>query len=165
MNILAALLIASSIFGPAFTTQPKVNSKDLQRLTGTQWQGTLTYLDYRSNKKVSIPSHLTVIRSVEDKFSWVFEYQYPDEPKANSKDTVTISRDGRVIDGESVIERSSLGGDTTRIVTEKKGMDNDKSALFHYTYLIGASSLSIKKEVRYDGATEFIERNQFNWKR
>ncbi len=68
MNILTALLIASSIFGPAFTAQPKVNSKDLQRITGAQWKGTLTYLDYRSNKKVSIPSHLRVTRSVEDKF-------------------------------------------------------------------------------------------------
>ncbi len=106
MNIFAALLIASSIFGSAFTAQPKVNSKDLQRLTGAQWKGTLTYLDYRSNKKVSIPSHLTVTRSVKGKFSWVFDYQYPDEPKANSRDIVRISKDGRVIDGENVIERT-----------------------------------------------------------
>lgn len=165
MNIAAVFLITWSLVAPVFSSQPKINQKDLQRITGAQWKGTLSYLDYRSNKKVSIPSNLTVTRSAADKLSWIFEYQYPDEPKANSTDTVTISKDGRVIDGETVIERTSLTGGTIRIVTEKKGTDNDKSALFHYTYLISAHSFSIKKEVRYDGATEFIERNQFDWKR
>ncbi len=36
----------------------------------------------------------------------VFEYQYPDEPQANSKRTVTVSKDGTVFDGETVIERN-----------------------------------------------------------
>lgn len=44
-------------------------------------------------------------------------------------------------------------------------MDNDKRALFRYTYLLGAKSLSIKKEVRYEGASEFFERNEYSWKR
>lgn len=166
MNILVvALLTASSLFGFTFLKQPKVNTKDLQRLTGAQWIGTLTYLDYRTNKKISILSNLIVTRSAEDKLSWIFEYQYPDEPKANSKDTVTISKDGKTIDGKTVIERTTLAGDTIRIVTEKSGTDNDKSALFRYTYLLSARSFSIKKEVRYEGTTEFIERNQYSWQR
>lgn len=166
MNIfITILLVASSLFGLTFAQQPKADKKDLQRLTGAQWRGTLTYLDYRTNKKVSIPSNLTVTQSAEDKLSWVFEYQYPDEPKANSKDTVTISRDGKTIDGETVIERKNLAGNTTRIVTEKSGSDNDKSALFRFTYLLSARSFSIRKEVRYEGSTEFIERNQYSWQR
>lgn len=123
------------------------------------------YLDYRSNKKVSIPTNLTVTRSPEDKLSWVFEYQYPEEPKANSKDTVKISKDGKTIDGETVVERTKPNADTLRIVTEKSGSDNDKPATFRYTYLIGARSFSIKKEVRYESTGAFFERNQYSWTR
>jgi hypothetical protein len=50
-------------------------------------------------------------------------------------------------------------------VTEKSGMDNNKEALFRFTYVISANSFSIKKEVRYVGAEEYIERNQYDWKR
>src|ERR1044071_6200375 len=87
MNILAlCFLIVSSLPGLISTDAPEVRTGDLQTLTGPQWTGTLTYLDYRTNKRVSIPSNLSVRQSTEDKLSWVFGYQYPDEPKANNKD-------------------------------------------------------------------------------
>lgn len=166
MNIfVSVLLVTFSFFGLAFRETPKVKTQDLQRLTGAQWTGTLTYADYRTSKKVSILSNLTVKPSAADKLSWVFEYQYPDEPKANSTATVTISKDGTTLDGEKVIERTSLGKDTLKIVTERTGPDNDKQALFRFTYVLSAKSFSIKKEVRYEGATEFFERNQYSWKR
>ncbi|HEX7177685.1 MAG TPA: hypothetical protein VF240_20670 [Pyrinomonadaceae bacterium] len=161
----SALLILSSFAGLAFPQTPKVRAEDLRPLTGAQWTGSLTYLDYRANKKVSIPSNLTVTQLAGDEMSWVFEYQYPDEPKANSKQTVTLSKDGTVIDGETVIERTSLDGRMLRIVTEQTGKDNDKDALFRYTYLLGPSSFSLKKEVRPEGVAEFFERNQYSWKR
>lgn len=144
---------------------PKLSAADLQRLTGKPWAGTLTYLDYRTNKTVSIAANLVVSQSDGDKRSWVFEYQYPDEPKANSKETVVISQDGRVINGERVVERVRLARDRLRIVTEKSDPDNDKKALFRFTYLISANSFSTKKEVRYEGTEAFIERNQYSWRR
>jgi len=166
MNIfISSFLIVSSLFGSISIDTPKLRVKDLQLLTGNQWTGTLTYLDYRTNKKVSIASNLLVSRSNGDKLSWVFEYQYPDEPKANGKEIVTISKDGGIINGEKVVERVKLAGNTLRIVTEKNGSDNDKKALFRFTYLIGPKSFSIKKDVRYEGAEAFIERNQFSWRR
>ena len=97
--------------------------------------------------------------------SWVFDYQYPDEPKANSKEIVTLGDNGATIDGEKVIERTRLPGDVLRIVTQKAGPDNDKNALFRFTYTMSKMNLTIKKEVRYDGTTEFFERNQYAWKR
>lgn len=166
MNIFfSALLVVSPFLGLVFLKTPKVNTKDLQRLTRAQWAGTLTYSDYRTNKKVSIRSHLTVTQSAEDKLSWVFEYQYPDEPEADGKETVTISKDGTIIRGETVVERTNLAGDAVRIVAEKRGQDNEKNALFRFTYLLGPESFSIRKEVRYEGTAEFFERNQYSWKR
>lgn len=159
------LLVAASFAGLALPQAPAVRVEDLAQLTGAPWTGSLTYLDYRSNKKVSIASTLTVTRVPDDELSWVFEYQYPDEPKANSKQTVTIGEGGAVIDGEKVVERTVLDGGALKVVTEQDGSDDDRKALFRYTYLFGPSSFSIKKEVRPEGSAEFFERNQYSWKR
>jgi apolipoprotein D and lipocalin family protein len=146
-------------------SDPRLSASDLHVLTGAPWIGTLTYLDYRTNKRVSIASNLKVSQLKGDATAWVFEYQYPHEPKANSQETVTISAEGGIINGERVTERASLDGKGLRFVTEKSGMDNNKEALFRFTYVISANSFSIKKEVRYVGAEEYIERNQYDWKR
>lgn len=162
---IAVLLISSSFLGLGFSSAPKIKSKDLQLVAGAQWTGTLTYLDYGKNKKVSIGSNLIVTQSADDKRAWIFDYQYPKEPKANSRETVTISRNGKTIDGETIIGRKKLDDGTLEIITEKTGEDDDKKSLFRFTYLIGKKSFSIKKEVKYDGTTEFFVRNEYSWKR
>ena len=143
----------------------KIKTKDLLILTGAQWSGNLIYLDYGTNKQVSIPSNLIVTQSKENKFSWIFEYKYPDEPKADSKDTIIIGKDGSLLDGEKVIERTELNNQTLKIVTEKNGTDNDKKSIFRFTYLIGKTEFSIKKEVRYEDSNDFFVRNEYKWKR
>ncbi len=164
MKIIICLLIfASSAFGFVNLNAPKIKSGDFKRLTNGQWKGKLTYQDYRSNKKVSILSNLTVTESNEDKLSWIFEYEYPDEPKANKKSIVKISKDGKTFDEETVVERINLPNKTLRIVTTNNGTDNDKPAVFRHTYLLSKQSFSIKKEVKYKGTQEFFERNEYSW--
>lgn len=159
------LLLGSHLFGPVSLKEAKIERGDLQILAGAQWNGTLTYLDYRSKKKVSIPANLTVKPNGEDKWSWVFEYQYPDEPQANSREIVRLSKDGNSLNDEVVLERTNLPDGTVRFVTEKKGQDNDRSAIFRFTYSLNAKSFSIRKEVRYENETQFFERNGYDWKR
>lgn len=166
MKIIICLLIfASSAFGFVNLNTPKIKSGDFKRLTNGQWKGKLTYQDYRSNKKVSILTNLTVTESSEDKLSWIFEYEYPKEPKANKKSIVTISKDGKTFDDETVVERTKLPDETLKIVTTKNGMDNNKPAVFRHIYLLNKKSFSIKKEVKYEGTQEFFERNQYSWNR
>jgi len=166
MKIIICLLIfASSAFGFVNLNRPKIKSDDFKRLTNGHWKGKLTYQDYRSNKKVSIPSNLTVTESSEDKLSWIFEYEYPDEPKANKKSIVKIRKDGKTLDDETVVERTKLPNETLKIVTTKNGMDNNKPAVFRYIYLINKKTFSIKKEVKYEGTQEFFERNEYSWNR
>lgn len=166
MNLfISTLLLTSAVFGGALPGSPTIKGTDLQQLTGRQWVGTLTYLDYGRNKKVSIPVTLDVTRSTKDNLTWTFTMRYPDEPKANNPDEVAISKDGRTLDGETVVERMSLPAETVKIVTEKSGTDNDKPALFRFTYTISLRSFSIRKEVRYEGTSEFFERNEYQWKR
>jgi hypothetical protein len=160
-----ALLLGSQIFGSVFLKEARIKIDDLQILTGTQWSGTLTYLDYRSKKKISIPANLNVSPNGADKWSWIFEYVYPDEPQANSREIVRLSKDGRSINGEVVLERIGLPDNTVRLVTEKKGEDNNRSASIRFTYLINAKRFSIRKEVRYEDEDQFFERNGFDWKR
>lgn len=165
MNALALILLISSLLFCFVPNETKITRNDFQILTGEQWSGTLTYLDYRANKKVSIRANLSVTQSVDDDHSWVFDYQYPDEPKANSKEIIKLSKDGKSINGEAVIERTKLPNGTVRFATEKKGQDNDRSASFRYIYTLSAKMFSIKKEVRYDGETQFFERNEYRWTR
>ncbi len=151
MKIIICLLIfASSAFGFVNLNAPKIKSGDFKRLTNGQWKGKLTYQDYRSNKKVLILTNLTVTESSEDKLSWIFEYEYPDEPKANKKSIVKIGKDGKTFDDETVVERTKLPDETLKIVTTKNGMDNNKPAVFRYIYLINKKTFSIKKEVKYE---------------
>ena len=161
--IICLLLVTASVFGFVNLNAPKIKSGDFKRLLNGQWKGKLTYQDYRSNKKVSILSNLTVTESNEDKLSWIFEYEYPDEPKANKKSIVKISEDGKTFDEETVVERTNLPNKTLKIVTTKNGMDNDKPAVLRHTYLLSKKSFSIKKEVKYEGTQKFFERNEYSW--
>ena len=114
---------------------------------------------------ISIPVNLSVKPNAGDDWSWLFTYNYPDEPRANSEEIVRLSKDGRSLDGEVVLERTHLRDDTIRVVTEKKGQDDNRSASIRHTYLLNVSSFSITKEVRYEGNDKFFERNAFRWKR
>ena len=164
MKVFVFVLLAAFVsFVPR--QSPKVSAEDLRKLSGARWTGTLTYLDYGSKKRVSIPSNLTVTRAAGDETSWVFEYEYPEEPKANGKQTLKVEENGTVFDGEKVVERTGLDGGGFRLVTVKRGRDNDREALFRFTYTLDGSAFSVKKEVRPEGGAEFFERNLYSWKR
>ena len=150
---------------PAFAQKPIVKPEDFSLLTGERWTGSLVYRDYGSNKEVSIPSHLTVTKATAEDLTWIFEYEYPQEPKANSKENVKLTTDGTRINDENVVARENLDDGVLRLVTERLGKDNDRNALIRHTYLIGRSSFSIKKEVRPEDSTKFFERNRYTWRR
>lgn len=161
--ILVAIVLAAcvaSVLGQSASVVPG----DLYALDGT-WTGTLTYLDYSSGKKTSIKSDLRVGRMEGEAGAWSFEYIYPDEPKANGTSVVKLSPDGRILNDQAVLKREKLPDGTIKIVTTKTGTDNDKKALFRFTYLIAPSSFSILKEVKVEGADQFFERNTYRWAR
>lgn len=159
------LLVFIFLASAAFAQSANVSVKDLLMLEGKLWVGNLTYLDYTSKKQTVIRSNLAVSRSPSDPNVWIFDLQYPLEPKANSKDEVRLRRDGRTFDGETVIERTELEGGIVKIVTTKEGKDDNRDATVRHTYLIGRNSFSITKEVRFDGTGDFFERNTYSWTR
>ena len=159
------LIVAPLLVWAEPLLQQQLLVEDIQVLTGDKWVGSLTYRDYRSNKMVSIPSTLSVSRTADKEPTFELDFQYPEEPKANGKKTVVIKDYGRKLDDEKVVERRQLTNDLLKVVTEKKGKDNDRDALMRFTYLISAKSFSITKEVKYEGSSDYVARNQYNWAR
>ena len=159
LNVLAAVFV----FVAAAFTQQSLAPADLAPVEGGKWIGELTYLDYRSNKKTAIKSNLSVTKTSDN--AWSFAYEYPDEPKANSTGEVTLSADGGTFNGQKVVSKHKLGNGGLEIVTEKVGEDNNKRAVFRYTYALADNSFSIRKDVRIDGTAEWFERNTYNWSR
>ena len=133
-----------------------LKQNDLDGLAGKHWAGTLTYLDYTSSRLTAIPTELTVKAIGNGAYEW--HTAYPKEPSHNSTDTLVISADGKLLDGEAVTQRSLKNG-MLKIVTLKTGEDNNKPADFRFTYLIGNRSFSRKKEVMYNGTTDWFTRN------
>ncbi len=160
MTTLATLLLLA-LQGQA----PVIRAADLLPLAGPRWTGTLTYLDYSTSRKVSIPSTLLVTPVEGEPLSFTFDYQYPDEPHARSASTLAITAAGREFAGERIVERRGSANGPLILVMEKNGRDNDREALIRHTYQIESGRLSIRKEVRYTGTTQFLLRNEYVWQR
>jgi hypothetical protein len=143
----------------------KIRSKDLKNLIGC-WEGSLTYLDYSTNKPFSMPANI-IVKDFKRSNTIICSLIYPKEPNANSADTIFISKDGRSLNNAAVKTKRSLGEDSLEIVTEIAGIDgNDhKDATIRHTYILGKNNYSTKKEVQFVGQTQWIVRNEYKFNR
>lgn len=143
----------------------KVTVNDLKPLIG-KWQGSLTYLDYSSGKPFTMPANIDIEQQGTSK-SFLFIHSYPKEPKANSTDTITLSRNGRMFDGSSVKSKRVLNDGSTEIVTEilKTDGNENKPAILRHTYIIGPKVYSNRKDVQFTGQTNWIMRNEYKYTR
>ncbi len=165
MNRKLLLLIFFIIPSIGFISdEPVITTDDLSLLTGKKWTGKLTYLDYSSKDLVSIPAEVTVLNT-EDSDAFIFINEYPDEPKANNTDTVRIEENGKKFGNETVTERITETGGILKIITSEDGMDNDKPAVIRHTYIISRTGYTIIKDVRYEGESNFINRNTYLFER
>ena len=154
-------LVITLIAIAAFIGKPIIGASDIKILEGEKWIGTLTYLDYTSNKKTSILANLRVVANSADKNSWIFYNEYPEEPNANGSETITLSSDGSMFGDEKVVERNKLLGGTIKIITVK---EKDKKK-YRYTYLISPEIFSIRKEEKGEHDSAYFERNTYSFSR
>ena len=136
-----------------------VQIKDLSASVGS-WEGKLTYLDYSSGKPYTMSANIK-ISLTEDKTGYVMTYEYPNEPQANSMDTIYVT--GQFFGKEKIVgfQRAANGGFT--FVTEQEGEDgNDsKKATLRHTYQLKSTTYSITKEVKFEGTELWINRNEY----
>ncbi len=77
--LLFGFLISANSFA-----QSIVSAKELNVLTGN-WEGTITYLDYQTNKPFTMPANLLVEKGKKDN-CLILNNIYPNEPKANNSE-------------------------------------------------------------------------------
>ena len=139
-----------------------MSPEDLAVLEGEPYRGDLVYLDYRSGREVAIPVTIRV-RALDDS-RWSLGYEYPEEPQANSVEEVALEEGGTLLGGAKVVARE-VTADGVRIVTEKPGEDDGRRATLRYTYTLSRETLTMRKDVRFDGEDELFMRNEFRVKR
>src|SRR6476660_8428618 len=100
MKQLLVFLLSSFISFTAFA-----QNGELSTLVGT-WKGNLTYIDYRSGKPVHLKTEMAITAYEANKNGIVIFYQYPEEPKANSYDTLQVSSDAKMINDKQIMSRS-----------------------------------------------------------
>lgn len=157
---IATVLLLLGMSGNAQT----ITTQDLQPAAG-KWKGTLTYLDYSSNKSETINANVLV--EVKGSGKYYISFSYTDEPKYNGKEKFVIKENGTMVNNKKVIEKTTLPDGSVRIVLESRGKDgNDhKMATFREILLIAANSFSITKMVKFDEGGEYFERNRYAFAR
>ncbi len=168
IKIKTYLTIASVVISVVVSfAQSKVitSVSDFNKLLGN-WKGTLTYLDYSSGKPYTMPADLK-IRRIGNTSQYSFLNIYPNEPKANSIDTFTISADGRSINKELIKSRKMLTKGNIEIVTEELGKDgnDNKEATIRHSYTFGKAKFKIIKEVQFISEQKWIKRHEYSYSR
>ncbi len=157
-------IIFFSFLFHANAQKPAVLQKaDLAMLCGS-WKGSLTYLDYRSGKPYTMPAN-TIISTIPNSNHLLEEMIYPDEPKANGKDTLLVNAGFTSFDGYTIVSRKSLADGSVEIVTKHNGQDgnDNKDAIIRKTYTIGKNKFINRKDVQFVGTTEWIKRNEYSY--
>ena len=142
--------------------QAQVTEKDVDVILGEKWTGNLVYLDYSTNKEVMIPVEIKVEKVKKGKYS--LDYNYPNEPKANSTGKIAIDFEKQTLNKEVMSEFESRDG-LFFITTTSTGKDNGKAATFIKRYILGETSFSIRKDVQYEGSEEVFMRNEYRMNR
>jgi uncharacterized membrane protein YphA (DoxX/SURF4 family) len=160
--------IAFLVFSTTAFTQkqePQLSVSDLHLLRGT-WNGTLTYRDYTSGKEETIPVTIYGWLKGDESNSrtWRLKFEYNNEPHANNEMDYTIGKDGRTLNGATIIEKKKTADGNLEVVTETKGKDGNeqKPCIFRTVIRLSYPSLIITKLVKFEGEKEFFQRNQYN---
>ncbi len=136
-----------------------VSMADLARLAGDGWSGSLTYLNYGSDERSTIPVNLQV-RTPKGR-TMAYAIQYPGEEAYNSKEKLELSRDGGELNGDAITDRLETADGALVIRTLGRGEDDDRPADIEFVYSIDDERFSITKNVRFEGTKDWIKRNEY----
>lgn len=158
--VLAVMAMSSFAAETEFQTEELlVTSTDFSVLVGDGWAGSLRYLDFSSNTEKAIPVEIRFESPGKRKV--VYRIKYPGEAQHNAKEQLKWSRDGREINGQDIVSRSRKPNGALVLVTRGNGRDNNQSAEIRMTYSLNDTALTISKDVRYEGETDFFRRNSY----
>ncbi len=144
------------------------------RLAG-DWEGTLAYRDYQSNRREEIPvrvmwtaagdgGYLTADLVYTDPGQEVFAHSVT-QPVGGQGVRVTLFRDGDV---EIALRRVTAftATDTGWTATyEERGQDDGEPALMRYVETMAEDAYTMRKDVQPEGSDDFVFRNEVTLER
>jgi hypothetical protein len=136
--------------------------------TSSTWKGTLTYLDYTSNKPTTIPSTFKLTQAADSSSAWNFAIGYDEEPHANSATRLELRDYGRVLqlgDTTETVLSSIRQGNRVDITTQFTAADDNKPATIRKVYIISPNAFSMQKLVKFADQPDFFERHIYQWSR
>ena len=163
---LTAILMVACISEPVQVSDlslPYITAEDFKIVEGDNWIGSLTYLDYSADKRVTIPASSTV--KVSSPTTIKYTISYPEEPWEDTRQKIKISKLGDALDGHKVISRDIRSDGNLEIQTENRGEDDGKAAEIRMTYILGEKAYSFSKDVKVCNETDFINRNIYSFTR
>ncbi len=138
-------------------------------LSGT-WTGTLEYRDYRSDRRVTLPTTLIVTAGGERVMRLVYTYDDGPGKTVVSEETVTIdpaASSYRIQNGDGTYDATFLapglaafGAASGTVVLMGQGTENDAPVELRITLQIDRDSFTMLRESRRAGA-EWLFRNQY----
>ena len=161
--IQTSIFLFAFFFASLANTQTSIAPEELNVLLGN-WSGSLTYTNYSDGSSFSMPAELE-IKQGKNKNQLRLLTSYPNEPNANSKGMIKLSKDGTQINNESITSIEKLANSATQITTEYQGKDDRKNARIKNIYIIAKATLIIRKEVKFEGAENWIMRNEYSYAR
>ncbi|UOG76674.1 DoxX family protein [Hymenobacter tibetensis] len=168
MATVLLLLVAGSVAAHSLAAPATVTMQELKAIA-QQWNGSLTYLDYKSQRAVTLVTVLNGMQSAPQELVLNFVYQEPNGKQVKGYDKVQLSTDGTqlVWDGVplQVSNKTRLPDKTLQLVLEGRGEDNQKSCLIKRTLSLNDHQFSVVKEVKCDNAPGFITRNKYQFQR
>ena len=141
--------------------QVTVSTNDFNILNNTNWEGTLTYIDYQSGQPTDVATTMQVKitgKTIEQNIQYVWE------PDKNVKAITKIRRNGKYIGKQKVVSKIVKEEGLMQIITTAKGKDDGKTATFYYTYEFDSKNYRVTKEVQFSNSDERFMRNSYNYK-
>ena len=139
-----------------------ISMDDLRPLIGDDWEGALTYLNYGSDKRSTIPVKMIVMPPEGDRLP--FAIKYPGEEDKNVDGGLSLTSDGTEFEGARIIDRRDTP-DGTIFTTQVRGQDDNRPADIRMVYDISERLFKMRKLVKFDDAPDYIERNEYILKR
>ena len=154
--------------GPAAAV-PSVSGPDLSMANANDWKGTLTYRDYGTQQSVNLNTALRGQMDRADRLILKFDYQEPNKTHVFGTDTLIVAPDGTHLrwDGTdfTVQAKQWLPDHLLRLVLEGPGQDDNHPVTIRKTVLLSTRQFAMRKQVRLEGDTAFVQRNAYKFTR
>ena len=173
LAIAICLAVPTGLAIPAIAADPVspvlIQVNELRFLVGS-WEGYLEYLDYGDGEtRVQLPTTVQY-EPTEKSINFVTTFTEPNGSKVKDKGSIRPSRAKHqlMFDGARnrvLAKQFDQDAETFKIVMQRPGKDNNRSATMTTTILRRKGELEITKRVQYEGEDESFVRNKYSFKR